>query len=260
AQTGWLEARAQQGEASIEDRRNVSAEPTTPARQLLLSCRATPPLRGGEFVSTVSNAIFTALLLTAFAQAGFAFATQSPLSRTISGLIAGPKNEVLTGVTVVARTAVSEKTTTTDERRQFRIEAADDEVTLHVEGQYIKPQDRTIPAGGAQTNLRIENEYLIPPIHQCRVITASASEPQTEYRSDEVYKRTLFSRDDQLLETLNAGINAGQHEGGGKSLEIRRFGFNLDHGGVNGGLKVLVDDLQQNQGTQGHGHGHLGEP
>ena len=54
------------------------------------------------------------------------------------------------------------------------------------------------------------------------------------------------------------GINAGQHEGGGKSLEIRRFGFNLDHGGVNGGLKVLVDDVQQNQGTQGHGQGYLG--
>ena len=73
-----------------------------------------------------------------------------------------------------------------------------------------------------------------------------------------MYKKTLFSRDDQLLETFNGGINAGQHEGGGKSLEIRRFGFNLDHGGVNGGLKVLVDDIQQNQGTQGHGQGYLG--
>src|SRR5262249_11214603 len=45
---------------------------------------------------------------------------------------------------------------------------------------------------------------------------------------------------------------------GGKSLEIRRFGFNLDHGGVNGGLKVLLDNMQQNQGTQGHGQGYLG--
>jgi len=27
---------------------------------------------------------------------------------------------------------------------------------------------------------------------------------------------------------------------------------------VNGGLKVLVDDVQQNQGTQGHGQGYLG--
>ncbi|MBO0719907.1 MAG: TonB-dependent receptor, partial [Blastocatellia bacterium] len=67
------------------------------------------------------------------------------------------------------------------------------------------------------------------------------------------------SRDDQVFQTLDAGINAGQHEGGGKSLEIRRFGFNLDHGGVNGGLKVLVDNVQQNQGTQGHGQGYLGQ-
>ena len=36
------------------------------------------------------------------------------------------------------------------------------------------------------------------------------------------------------------------------------FGFNPDHGGVNGGLKVLLDDVQQNQGTQGHGQGYLG--
>ena len=73
-----------------------------------------------------------------------------------------------------------------------------------------------------------------------------------------IYDETLFGRDDQIIFTLNAGINAGQHEGGGKSLEIRRFGFNTDHGGVNGGLKILVDNVQQNQGTQGHGQGYLG--
>ena len=83
-------------------------------------------------------------------------------------------------------------------------------------------------------------------------------EPAIDLRNAEVFNRTLFTRDDQVLQQLNAGINAGQHEGGGKSLEIRRFGFNLDHGGVNGGLKVMVDDVQQNQGTQGHGQGYLG--
>ncbi|MEJ7713569.1 MAG: TonB-dependent receptor plug domain-containing protein [Pyrinomonadaceae bacterium] len=74
------------------------------------------------------------------------------------------------------------------------------------------------------------------------------------------FTKTRSSRgDDQILFTLNAGINAGQHEGGGKSLEVRRFGFNLDHGGLNGGLKILVDDVQQNQRTQGHGQGYLGQ-
>ena len=42
-------------------------------------------------------------------------------------------------------------------------------------------------------------------------------------------------------------------------MEIRRFGYNLDHGGVSGGLKVLVDDVQQNQTSQGHGQGYLGQ-
>jgi hypothetical protein len=93
---------------------------------------------------------------------------------------------------------------------------------------------------------------------QSIVITAKSIEPTIDLRNEEVFDRTLFTRDDQVFQQLNAGINAGQHEGGGKSLEIRRFGFNLDHGGVNGGLKVLLDDVQQNQGSQGHGQGYLG--
>src|SRR5262249_8076960 len=131
-------------------------------------------------------------------------------------------------------------------------------LTLRIEGQYIKAKESTIRSSDPTDNLHILVEFLIPPIHQSIVITASALEPQMETHSDEVYKKTLFSRDHQLLEPLNAGINAGQHEGGGKSLEIRRYGLNLDHGGTNGGLKVLVDDVQQNQGTQGHGQGYLG--
>ena len=50
----------------------------------------------------------------------------------------------------------------------------------------------------------------------------------------------------------------GQHAGGGKSLEVRRFGFNLDHGGVGGGLKVMMDNIMLNQVSGGHAHGYLG--
>ena len=59
--------------------------------------------------------------------------------------------------------------------------------------------------------------------HQSVVITARTSEPSVDLRNSEVFNRTLFTRDDQVLQQLNAGINVGQHEGGGKSLEIRRF-------------------------------------
>lgn len=97
-----------------------------------------------------------------------------------------------------------------------------------------------------------------PAVKTSIVITAKPIEPAIDHRNAEVFEQTLFSRDDQVFHQLNAGINAGQHEGGGKSIEVRRFGFNLDHGGVNGGLKVLVDNVQQNQSTQGHGQGYLG--
>jgi outer membrane receptor protein involved in Fe transport len=97
-----------------------------------------------------------------------------------------------------------------------------------------------------------------PPVRTTIYVTASPIEVSLDHRDSEAFSRNLFTRDDQLLYLLGAGISAGQHEGGGKSLEIRRFGFNLDHGGVNGGLKVLVDNVQQNQPTQGHGQGYLG--
>src|SRR5258708_2257016 len=98
----------------------------------------------------------------------------------------------------------------------------------------------------------------VPVLKQSIVITASPVEPAFDRLDKDLFDKTLFSRDDQVFHALDAGIDAGQHEGGGKSLEIRRFGFNLDHGGVSGGLKVLIDDVQQNQSTQGHGQGYLG--
>ena len=115
-----------------------------------------------------------------------------------------------------------------------------------------------LAADAPSEKLRLQIDYVIPAGRESIVITATEADPAIDRRNDSVYKNTLFLRDDQLFETLDSGINAGQHEGGGKSLEFRRFGFNLDHGGLNGGLKVLVDDIPQNQATQAHGQGYLG--
>ena len=98
----------------------------------------------------------------------------------------------------------------------------------------------------------------LAPVHISVSVTASPLGPEIDRRNGEVFRRTLFSRDDQLFHLLDGGINVGQHEGGGKSIEIRRFGFNLDHGGGGGGLRVMVDNVPQNQSTQGHGQGYLG--
>lgn len=180
-------------------------------------------------------------------------------TRILSGTIVSQQNESVTGVTVTARFASGEQRATSDAEGNFRLVIPNEQVTLTFEGKNVTPSERIINPGDATENLQIKIELVASPINESVVIVGTALEPSIERRDDAVYKNTLFARDDQILFTLNAGINAGQHEGGGKSLEVRRFGYNLDHGGLNGGLKILVDDVQQNQSTQGHGQGYLGQ-
>ncbi len=89
-------------------------------------------------------------------------------------------------------------------------------------------------------------------------VTERIVEPGVDQRDAEIFNKTLFTRDDQIFQTLGAGLSLGQHAGGGKSLEVRRFGFNLDHGGTGGGLRVVMDGILQNSISGGHAHGYLG--
>jgi outer membrane receptor protein involved in Fe transport len=168
------------------------------------------------------------------------------------------KREVVPGVSVTAHYGAGERTVTTDDFGRFSLEVPVQQVTLSVAGPFIAASERVLSPGEPTDSLTLIIKYRIPPAHQSLVVSAGTLDPALDRRDEAVYSKTLFGRDDQIFDTLAAGINAGQHEGGGKSLEVRRFGFNLDHGGVNGGLKVLVDDVQQNQASQGHGQGYLG--
>src|ERR1700757_4190016 len=113
-------------------------------------------------------------------------------SRTISGEIVDHKNQVLTGITIIARGANAEQRTTSDETGRFAFSVPDEDISLRIEGPYIKTQEKTVAVSSTTENIRIEAEYRIPPVHQELVIIASALEPQVETRSDEIYKRTLF--------------------------------------------------------------------
>jgi TonB-dependent receptor-like protein/carboxypeptidase family protein len=178
-------------------------------------------------------------------------------ARTLSGTVTTAGREPVEGASVVAHGPAGEWRGTTDEQGRFRLEVGDGPVELRVEGSNLEPVVRRVESGESEVALRVALH--VPRIHESVVIVAAALDPRLDRRNGALYRDTLFSRDDQVLHTLDAGINAGQHEGGGKSLEVRRFGFNLDHGGVGGGLKVLVDGVQQNQATQGHGQGYLGD-
>jgi hypothetical protein len=178
--------------------------------------------------------------------------------RIVTGQVVADNAEVLPNVEVIATWNTGHSTTTTNSQGRFSIGLPCVPLTVAVRGAYIGPNQLTVPAGTIACDLKLQINYTLPRVEQTLVITATAPDPAIDRRNDTIYKNTLFLRDDQLFDTLDGGINAGQHEGGGKSIEVRRFGFNLDHGGQNGGLKVLVDDVPQNQATQGHGQGYLG--
>ena len=201
--------------------------------------------------------LFFALVLLYIALASQA-SSQTPEQRMISGTVVTANGEVVPGVTLQIKSGTATQTLISDESGNFKGQIALGDVTVCLSGKNLKPLIYNYKQSDRTENLSLFIEYNIPTIFAELVINASQLEPSIERRNDQIYKDTLFSRDDQIFQTLDSGITAGQHEGGGKSLEIRRFGFNLDHGGVNGGLKVLTDNVQQNQGTQGHGQGYLG--
>ena len=180
-------------------------------------------------------------------------------SRVFSGVVVTSQNELVPGVNLTVLFAGGRMDAVSDDEGRFRLIILEGTISLRLSGKNISSTTRQFTGNETTENLKLSIEYVVPPIHEHVVIVDSSLDPAVDRRNEEVYRSTLFSRDDQLIETLAGGINAGQHEGGGKSLEIRRFGFNMDHGGLFGGFKVLVDDVQQNFATQGHGQGYLGQ-
>ena len=179
-------------------------------------------------------------------------------TRTFSGTVVTQQFELIPDVNIEIETSDGKITTKTDAEGSFSVKVPNESLSVKFFGNNIEPLTRIFSVTDTLIRLQIKSNFVVRPINENVTIEANTLTPEVEQRNESIYKNTLFGRDDQLVQTLNAGINAGQHEGGGKSLEIRRFGFNLDHGGVNGGLKILVDDVQQNQATQGHGQGYLG--
>ncbi len=198
--------------------------------------------------------IFITFLLCLFCLQVFAQDT-----KTFSGVVVTQQFELVPSTTIEVETSEGILTTTTDAEGKFSVEVPRENLSVKFFGKNIEPQTQNFTFEQNLSNLKIKVSYIIPPVAESVTIEDDALTPTIETRNSAVFDETLFGRDDQLIFSLNAGINAGQHEGGGKSLEIRRFGFNTDHGGVNGGLKILVDNVQQNQGTQGHGQGYLGD-
>ena len=201
--------------------------------------------------------VLPALIVAIFSLATAAFLLAQDTGR-ITGRVTDPVGAVIVGARLtLTRTAGLDRHAVTDGQGNFVFVALEPgDYQLQAEAKGFAPLTTTVTV--AHEPVVKELQFLELSGSRSVVIVSATLDPGIERHNDEVYSKTLFQRDDQLLETLDGGINAGQHEGGGKSLEIRRFGFNLDHGGVNGGLKIVLNDLPQNQASQGHGQGYLG--
>jgi len=182
----------------------------------------------------------------------------SQTTRRLAGTVVTPQFEFVPGVNLEVAASGQKFTAVSDAEGRFSLAVPAGAVTLTLSGRNILPVTLNFSSNDDVSDIQARITYTVAPISESVTIQNDALTPDIEYRNDAIYRNNLFGRDDQIIQTLNAGINAGQHEGGGKSLEIRRYGFNTDHGGVGGGLKIVIDNLQANQGTQGHGQGYLG--
>lgn len=179
-------------------------------------------------------------------------------SHTLKGrVIDQEKKAPIAGIKVKITTTNDSVETLTDDQGNYSIEVSETSGTITISGNNLV--EKTIDFSSDKQSINLETNYVIPNVHQTIVIKADSLEPQINRQDETLYKEGFPARDDQVLFQFGSGINAGQHEGGGKSLEIRRFGFNLDHGGAGPGLLIRVDNFDQNQGTQGHGQGYLGQ-
>ncbi len=179
----------------------------------------------------------------------------------VSGTVVDPQGMAVQGATVQAADGLgrTKAETKCDDEGKYVLEVPASQVysfVAHAQGfESVATNLRQVEADIEGLELAFGK---LASASEVLTVTARVSEPAVDQRDAAIFNRTLFTRDDQVFQTLGAGLSLGQHAGGGKSLEVRRFGFNLDHGGTGGGLKVLMDGIQQNSISGGHAHGYLG--
>ncbi|HEY3456105.1 MAG TPA: carboxypeptidase-like regulatory domain-containing protein [Bryobacteraceae bacterium] len=142
----------------------------------------------------------------------------------LRGVVTDPQTQTVAGATLHLGAALA----TSNSEGEFHFTKLTPGIyKLTVEAPGFAPVAREVTILPNQLD-RLDVQFAqLSSSRQSIVITAKSLEPTIDLRNAEVFNRTLFTRDDQIFQQLNAGINAGQHEGGGKSLEIRRSTLRL---------------------------------
>ena len=136
--------------------------------------------------------------------------TQTPAIRSVTGVVVAATDERVPGITIVVDTPSSKTTTTTDAAGSFHLVVASGPMTLKVVGDYVVSNELRLDFSDNTEDLQLRIGYAVPPVRESLVISATALNPTIDQRNSAVYKNTLFSRDDQIFDTLAAGINTGR--------------------------------------------------
>lgn len=182
--------------------------------------------------------LVTSLMLILMVFGLCAFAQNRAAMRTFAGVVVTNQFELVPGASIEVEAQGLKILGVSDGEGRFSLSVPNGPLVAKFYGKNLKTVTVSFGPEEKVNDLQIKATYVVSPVNESVTIVADSVAPQADQRNDAVYKNSLFGRDDQVIQTLNAGINAGQHEGGGQSLEIRRFGFNLDHGGVNGGVSL----------------------
>lgn len=78
--------------------------------------------------------------------------------------------------------------TTTDAAGNFHLRVPNGPITVRVSGKYLISQERMLSASDASAGLVFQVQYIIPPVHENLVISATALNPTIDQRNDAVYK------------------------------------------------------------------------
>lgn len=195
------------------------------------------------------SGLFLSCALTCGLRIGKAQPVATPLSTTVSGSVLDPQGKTVPGASVKATDGIGRvraQTKANAEGLYSLVLAGPGPFAFVADSSGFDPvaTDLKSLAGG---NLNLDlNLGQLAKAGVVMTVTERVVEPTVDQRDGEMFKKTLFTRDDQIFQSLGAGLSLGQHAGGGKSLEVRRFGFNLDHGGVGGGLRVVMDSSTAN--------------
>jgi len=131
-------------------------------------------------------------------------------STSLSGRVTDPQGRAVSGAGVhLGRNPGGQgRELKTDDQGKFAFDAVEaGEYSLRAEADGLNPVMKSVAITNGQSAIADLQFSQLTAQRDSIVITAKPVEPEIDLRNAEAFNRTLFTRDDQVLQQLNAGIS-----------------------------------------------------